>query len=197
MAPTPVGWNAPGSMSDRTEPEAFARKFQVALDALNWSRTRCARELGVDKSVVSRWASGAMTPTEHNLTRLTALIQQIHPRFRAGDWRLDVVPFATLFNANPPSPEPAADPIPTFIGRPAIAVLAFDNLSGDPEDNFFADGIAEDIITELSRSRSFLVISRGSSFAYRGRAIDVKQIATELDVRYVLEGSVRHDRDRI
>jgi TolB-like protein len=76
-------------------------------------------------------------------------------------------------------------------------VLAFTNMSGDPEQEYFSDGIADDIITELSRSRSLFVIARNSSFTYKGRAVDVKQIARELGVRYVLEGSVRKAGDRI
>ena len=76
-------------------------------------------------------------------------------------------------------------------GKPSIAVLAFTNMSGDLEQEYFSDGIADDIITELSRSRSLFVIARNSSFAYRGQSIDVRQIARELGVRYVLEGSVR------
>ena len=75
--------------------------------------------------------------------------------------------------------------------KPSIAVLAFHNMSGDPEQEYFSDGIADDIITELSRSHSLFVIARNSSFTYRGRAVDVKQVARELGVRYVLEGSVR------
>ena len=76
-------------------------------------------------------------------------------------------------------------------GQASIAVLAFTNMSGDPEQEYFSDGIADDIITELSRSRSLFVIARNSSFTYKGRAVDVKQVARELGVRYVLEGSVR------
>jgi adenylate cyclase len=178
---------------DRNEQDGFARKFRLALEALNWSRTRCARELGMDKSVVSRWASGVMAPTEHNLTRFTALIQQFHPRFQAGDWRLDAGAFAALFRAKGPASLLAGKPR----GLPSIAILAMDNMSGGPGGDAFADGLAEDIITALSRFHSFLVISRASSFAYRGRAVDVKQIAGELDAHYVVEGSVRHDQDRI
>ena len=81
--------------------------------------------------------------------------------------------------------------------KPSIAVLAFTNMSGDPEQEYFSDGIAEDIITELSRSRSLFVIARNSSFTYKGRAVDVKQVARELGVRYVLEGSVRRSGDRV
>src|SRR6516164_220026 len=81
--------------------------------------------------------------------------------------------------------------------KPSITVLAFQNLSGDPEQEFFADGIAEDIITALSHYSSLFVIARNSSFTYKGRAVDVKQVARELGVRYVLEGSVRKARNRV
>jgi adenylate cyclase len=81
--------------------------------------------------------------------------------------------------------------------RPSIAVLPFANLSGDPEREYFADGMVEDIITALSRFQSLLVIARNSSFVYKGRAIDVRQVARELGVRYALEGSVRQAGDRL
>jgi TolB-like protein len=81
--------------------------------------------------------------------------------------------------------------------KPSIAVLAFTNMSGDPEQEYFSDGIADDIITELSRSRSLFVIARNSSFTYKGHAVDVKQVARELGVRYVLEGSVRRGGQRV
>ena len=77
--------------------------------------------------------------------------------------------------------------------KPSIAVLPFANLSADPEQEYFSDGVADDIITELSRSRSLFVIARNSSFTYRGRSVDVRQVARELGVRYVLEGSVRRN----
>jgi adenylate cyclase len=75
--------------------------------------------------------------------------------------------------------------------RPSLAVLPFQNMSGDPEQEYFADGMVEDIITELSRFRALFVVARTSTFTYKGRAMDVRQIARELGVRYVLEGSVR------
>ncbi|MFI5024053.1 MAG: adenylate/guanylate cyclase domain-containing protein [Alphaproteobacteria bacterium] len=75
--------------------------------------------------------------------------------------------------------------------KPSLAVLPFTNMSGDPEQEYFADGITEDIITALSRMRSFFVIARNSSFTYKGRALAAKQIGRELGVRYILEGSVR------
>ena len=81
--------------------------------------------------------------------------------------------------------------------KPSIAVLAFQNMSGDAEQEYFADGIAEDIITALSKSRWLFVIARNSSFTYKGHAVDVKQIGRELGVRYVLEGSVRKAGNRV
>jgi TolB-like protein/Tfp pilus assembly protein PilF len=90
-------------------------------------------------------------------------------------------------------PKPAELPIPS---KPSIAVLPFQNLSGDPEQDYFADGMVDDIITALSRVRWLFVIARNSSFTYKGRAVDVKQVGRELGVRYVLEGSVRKAGDK-
>ena len=87
---------------------------------------------------------------------------------------------------NPPLPD-----------RPSIAVLPFDNLSGEPEHAYFGDGMAEDIIAALSKFRRLFVIARNSSFTYKGRPVDVRQLAHELGVRYVLEGSIRRGGDRI
>jgi adenylate cyclase len=81
--------------------------------------------------------------------------------------------------------------------KPSIAVLPFQNMSGDPEQEFFADGMAEDIITALSHYRWFFVIARNSSFTYKNRVVDVTQVARELGVRYVLEGSVRKAGNRV
>nr|WP_283815910.1 adenylate/guanylate cyclase domain-containing protein [Bradyrhizobium sp. AUGA SZCCT0222] len=81
--------------------------------------------------------------------------------------------------------------------KPSIAVLPFQNMSGDPEQEYFADGMVEDIITELSRIKGLLVIARNSSFTYKGQSVDIKKVAGELGVRYVLEGSVRRAGNRI
>jgi adenylate cyclase len=81
--------------------------------------------------------------------------------------------------------------------KPSIAVLPFQNMSGDPEQEYFADGVVEDIITALSRMRWLFVIARNSSFTYKGRAVDVKQVSRELGVRYILEGSVRKAANRV
>ncbi len=81
--------------------------------------------------------------------------------------------------------------------KPSIAVLPFANMSGDPEQEYFADGMVEEIITALSRIRWLFVIARNSSFTYKGQAVDVKQVGRELGVRYVLEGSVRKAGNRV
>ena len=90
--------------------------------------------------------------------------------------------------------QPRVLPLPD---KPSIAVLPFENMSGDPEQDYFADGMVEDIITALSRFKALFVIARNSSFTYKGRAVDVKQVGRELGVRYVLEGSVRKAANRV
>ncbi len=81
--------------------------------------------------------------------------------------------------------------------KPSIAVLPFTNMSGDPSQEYFSDGITEDIITELSRFSELFVIARNSSFPYKGKAVDIRQVGRELGVRYVLEGSIRRAGDRV
>ena len=88
-------------------------------------------------------------------------------------------------------------PVPGFGGRPAIAVLPFDNMSNDPDQEYLADGIAEDILTRLAMWRWLPVIARNSSFTYKGRAVDVKEVGRALGARYVLEGSVRKAAARV
>ena len=108
-----------------------------------------------------------------------------------------------VLEAHEPTGEPIVDkpvepskalPLPD---KPSIAVLPFQNMSGDPEQEYFADGMAEDILTGLSRHRWLFVIARNSSFTYKGRAVDVRQVGRELGVRYVLEGSVRRAGSRV
>ena len=105
-----------------------------------------------------------------------------------------------------PNPATASQPQPTggatthilaLPDKPSIAVLPFENMSGDPEQEYFADGIVEDIITALSRFKSLFVIARNSSFTYKGKIVSIKQVGRELGVRYVLEGSVRKVGGRV
>jgi adenylate cyclase len=104
---------------------------------------------------------------------------------------------------DPPNPAISAEPTPAeskplaLPDKPSIAVLPFQNMSGDPEQEYFADGMVEEIITALSRFRQLFVIARNSSFTYKGRAVDVKLVGRELGVRYVLEGSVRKSASRV
>jgi adenylate cyclase len=109
-------------------------------------------------------------------------------RMQIGDISASVAPN----KVSPASSQPLALP-----DKPSIAVLPFENMSGDPEQEYFADGMVEDIITGLSRSKSLFVIARQSTFTYKGKAVDIKQVGRELGVRYVLEGSVRKSGNRV
>ena len=103
-------------------------------------------------------------------------------------WRPGDAPLAP----SPKAPEPE---IGTAV--PSIAVLPFDNMSGNPDQDYFSDGVAEDIITDLAKIAGLIVIARNSSFAYKGKRLDVRHIARELNVGYVLEGSIRHAANRV
>jgi adenylate cyclase len=105
-------------------------------------------------------------------------------------YRLDLGP-------NPKSASNASRPTLALPDKPSIAVLAFTNMSGDPEQEYFSDGISEDIITDLSKLAELHVIARNSTFTYKGKPVDVKQVGRELGVRYVLEGSVRKAGNRV
>jgi adenylate cyclase len=105
-------------------------------------------------------------------------------------FRLDQAPAAATASAAP-------RPMPAWSDKPSIAVLAFNNMSGDPEQEYFSDGISEDIITDLSKLSELRVIARNSTFTYKGKPVDVKQVGRELGVGYVLEGSVRKAGNRV
>jgi len=123
------------------------------------------------------------------------------PVHRLGDRALKNIPRPVLvhrvdWHEDPMKPDLSGMPL-ALPDKPSIAVLPFVNMSGDPEQDFFADGLTEDIITALSLYRWFFVIARNSSFAYKGRAVDVKQIGRDLGVRYIVEGSVRRAGSRV
>jgi TolB-like protein/Tfp pilus assembly protein PilF len=135
-----------------------------------------------------------VTVEEGNITvQIAALRKELGPRPGGEDWIVTVprIGYRLLRDA-PARPDAGSES-----GRPTLAVLPFANLSGDASRDYFADGIVEDLITALSRFKSFAVVSRYSSFAYKGRAIDVRQVARELAVRYLLEGSVRLSSERV
>src|ERR1700731_289762 len=108
-------------------------------------------------------------------------------------WRVRIGPSSSPATKTPTeTAQPLALP-----DKPSIAVLPFQNMSGDPEQEYFADGIVEDIITALSRFKSLFVIARNSSFTFKGKAVDIKKVGQELGVRYVLEGSIRKAGGRV
>ena len=173
----------------------FAHKVGLVLKACNLSRGQLAQAVGIDKSVVSRWASGVQAPTDHNLTLLTEAVGRHRPGFGRVDWELASRDFAERLGlADGASAGEAGLALP---GRPSIAVLPFTNMSGDPEQEYFVDGMVEEITTALSRLRWLFVIARNSSFTYKGKAVNVKQVGRDLGVRYVLEGSVRMAANRV
>src|SRR5262244_3069986 len=122
-----------------------------------------------------------------SLKNIERPVRAFSVKWEPSDWQQPV--------ASEARPTPAASPqVPLPLplpDKPSIAVLPFQNMSGDPEQEYFTDGITEDIITELSRFRSLLVIARNSSFSYKGKSPNIQQVAKELGVTYVVEGSVR------
>jgi TolB-like protein/Flp pilus assembly protein TadD len=106
-------------------------------------------------------------------------------------------PAETVLAGAPGEPPHAIRQDPGASDRPAIAVLAFENMSDDPEQEYFCEGLSEDLLTTLSKVKWFFVIARNSSFSYKGRAVHIRQIAEELSVRYVVEGSVRKEGERV
>jgi TolB-like protein/tetratricopeptide (TPR) repeat protein len=114
-------------------------------------------------------------------------IQAFSVKWEPSDWRPSSLPLESVHEQR----QPSSVEQPALPDKPSIAVLPFQNFSVDPEQEYFADGIVEDIITALSRFKSLFVIARNSSFVYKGRSPDIRQVGRELGVRYVLEGSVR------
>lgn len=177
----------------------FSQKLGLLLKAHNLSRARLAQVVGIDKSVVSRWVSGVQAPTDHNLSLLTQVIATHRPGFCRFDWDLDLNIFKARLSHGLEVPvlasagEPLALALPA---NPSIAVLPFRNMSGDPEQGYFAQGIVDDIIAGLSRVRSIFVIAHGSSSSYPDRA-DARQAGRDLGVRYILEGGIRRAGDRV
>jgi len=125
-----------------------------------------------------------------SLKNIERPVQAFRVCWEGADWQ---APIAAAL----PQSGPAAVPVLPLPDMPSIAVLPFTNMSGDPEQEYFADGMVEDIITALSHLKSLFVIARNSSFTYKGRAVDIKQVGHELGVRYVLEGSVRRAGNRL
>lgn len=148
--------------------------------------------VGKDALIAAAWPD--MIVEDGNLTvQVTALRKALGQKPDGTDWIVTVRHLGYRLVAS----EPAASGETPTAGRPAIAVLPFANLSSDPEQDFVADGVVDDLITALSRFHTFAVVSRSSSFVYKGRAVDARDAARELGVRYLLEGSVRRSGNRI
>ena len=149
----------------------------------------------VSESAIGRCINGARSAIDDSgeTQRLIKTLQRKGLRF-VGEVREEQTPSNAAVarsEANTPGTGPALP------DRPSIAVLPFDNISGDPAQDYFSDGITEDIITELSRFSELTVIARNSSFQYKGKAVDMRQVGRDLGVRYVLQGSVRCGGDRV
>jgi len=161
--------------------------------------TNPGRLIGYDEIINKVWngriVSDAAIATRINAARKAlgddGTAQRVIKTVRGRGLRFQLAPASTPDNSN-------SDAVPgSHLGGPSIAVLPFHNMSHDVEQEYFADGIAEDIITGLSRVSQFFVIARNSTFAYKGKTIDVRQVGRELGVQYVLEGSVRRSGSRV
>jgi len=177
---------------------AVSSKGLRLLEALLASPARV-----LTKAELLQIAWGDAAVEESNLSvQMAALRKQLGPTADGGDW-IATVPRVGYRFVGPPAQRSTeqitdAKPSPTdHEHRPSIAVLPFANLNGEKEQEYLADGITEDIITALTRFRWFFVIARNSSFAYKGKSLDAKQVAHDLGVQYLLEGSVRKSGQHI
>jgi adenylate cyclase len=168
-----------------------------ALDVLIVLAAAVGETTGKDTIIDQVWPG--LTVEENNLHVQISTLRRV-----LGEGRIITVPGRGYRLLPPATGVPVTDesdsarsPPVTLPDIPSIAVLPFANMSANRQQEYFSDGVADDIITELSRNRFLFVIARNSSFSYKGRAIDVKQIARELGVRYILEGSLRESGQRV
>jgi TolB-like protein/Tfp pilus assembly protein PilF len=172
---------------------------QRAVALLRLLTERVGQPVSKDELIECAWPG--LSVEESNLTVQIAALRRVFGAEPGGVGWIETLPrhgyrftgpvITADEDETPSAPTSEVAPPLMLPDKPSIAVLPFDNLSGDPEQEYFADGIVEEITTALSRFRHLFVIARNSSFTYKGRAVDVKQIGRELGVRYILEGSVR------
>jgi TolB-like protein len=153
-----------------------------------------------DALVEAGW--GGLAVADNNLTVQIAALRRVLTEAADAESWIETLPRRGYRYVGPAvvtdaSAAARAASAPTLPDKPSVAVLPFSNLSGDPEQEYFADGMVDDIITGLARINWLFVIARNSTFIYKGRAVDVKQVGRELGVRYVLEGSVRKAGDSV
>jgi TolB-like protein len=185
-----------------TEPTMLGQRGVALLGAL---LEHAGAPVSKDVLIETAWSGFAVE--ESNLPVQIAALRRVFADETGGDRWIETLPrhgyryVGPVVTTEKDSLSTAAitqpEPILTPLNKPSIAVLPFDNISGNSDQEYFADGMAEEIITALSRFRLFLVIARTSSFIYKGRKVDVRQIGRELGVRYVLEGSVRKDGNQL
>jgi adenylate cyclase len=179
----------------------FAEKFGLVLKACNLSRGRVAQIVGVDKSVVSRWASGVQAPTDHNLTLLTEAVARHWAGFARVDWDIDPKAFAVRVSqtGDPAGGKsgPALPRQPASEKLHSILVLPFASVGEQAEQLALAEAITDDLTHDLSRIPGTLVIAQGTANTLKGRSVDARAAAREFAVRYVVDGSVRIGPDRV
>jgi TolB-like protein/Tfp pilus assembly protein PilF len=183
-----------GTLFREGKPVAIGQRGTLLLGTLLKSRGEV-----VTKAALMDAAWPDMAVEESNLSvQIASLRKRLGPTPDGGEWIVTIPRIGYRFVGEPKAAvDVVIQPGGLDSAVPSLAVLPFQNLSGDPGHDYFADGIVEDIITALSRFKSFAVIARNSSFVYRGRAIDVRHAAKDLGVRYVLEGSVRRMGGRL
>jgi adenylate cyclase len=177
-----------GTLTRDGKPIALGQRALALLEAL------VAANGPADKAALIEAAWPGAIVEDGNLTvQIAALRKALGTRPDGQEWIVTVprLGYRLVRSAVPANEGPTTSPLPS------VAVLPFKNLSGDSEQDYFADGIVEDIITALSRFKSFAVVASNSSFVYKGRAIGVREVAEELGVRYVVEGSVRRSGGKL
>ena len=189
-----------GILFHGTEPTALGERAVALLCLLVQSR---GAPVSKEQLIEAAWAHRAVE--DSNLTVQISAVRRALAQSAGGASWIETLPRRGYRYIGPPvtagAPDHAsgshASPALTLPDKPSVAVLPFLNLSAAPEDDYFAEGMVDDIITGLSRINWLFVIARNSSSTYKGRSVDVKQVGRELGVRYVLEGSVRKLDDRV
>ena len=158
-----------------------------------------AYSLQVDMPAAARPAPQASPPEPKKRSKLAPLAAALVALvvIAAGAWYLLAANRLADVATKPPAPVASNTPAPAEAAHLSVVVLPFTNLSGDPAQDYFADGVTENLTTELARIRDSFVIARNTAFSYKGKTVDAKEIGKELGVRYVLEGSVQRDQNRV
>jgi TolB-like protein len=176
---------------------------QRAVALLRLLLERAGAPVSKDALIEAAWPGLAIE--DSNLTVQIAALRRVFEEVAGGATWIETLPRrgyryvgpTVATGHTPGEANPPASPALALPDRPSVAVLPFSNLSGDPEQEYFADGMVDDIVTGLSRIKWLFVIARNSTFTYKGRPVDVKQVGRDLGVGYVLEGSVRKAADRV